>query len=311
MAELDVARPHGVFPHRRRKGFLAFCAALVALIGLFVLTPIAAGAGRPAAKALDAARASRPRAAAEAPAAEAEAETPPASEPVASTEPPGPTLQRLIDAGEPVFCGAGTQPLVALTFDDGPGPLTGQTLDLLRRRGMTATFFVAGKLVGTPWIDDTLVPRAARLGEIGDHSFDHISMVGLSQAELEGQIARTRRLAARAAGERVVLFRPPLGRHDERVRDYLRSIGMLTVMWSLESRDSQGDNAVKIYRTIRAGLSAGDIILLHENRGTTQKALPQILDLIEQRGLRTVTVSELLTLDPPTPEQLRSHSCPA
>jgi peptidoglycan/xylan/chitin deacetylase (PgdA/CDA1 family) len=310
MAEFDVARPRGAFPHGRRRGFLAFCAVLTALIGLFVLNPFAASAGRagPAPRAREADHTSRPRATAEAPAAEAPAATSPVA---ATTVSSGGTLQRLIDAGEPVYCGAGTQPLVALTFDDGPGVLTGQTLDLLRERGMTATFFVAGKLVGVPWIDDTLVARAARLGEIGDHSWDHISMVGLSQAELDDQIARTRRVAAEAAGERVVLFRPPLGQHDEQVRSYLRSIGMLTVMWSLESRDSQGDNAVKIFRTVRDGLSAGDIILLHENRGTTQKALPQILDLIEQRGLRTVTVSELLALDPPTPEQLRTHACPA
>jgi len=133
----------------------------------------------------------------------------------------------------------------------------------------------------------------------------------LSQDELDAQIAQTRRVAADAAGERVLLFRPPLGAHDERVHSYLRSIGMLNILWSLESGDSQGRNAMKIFRTVRHGLSAGDIILLHENRGTTQKALPQILDLIERRGLRTVTVSELLTVDPPTAEQLRQHSCPS
>jgi peptidoglycan/xylan/chitin deacetylase (PgdA/CDA1 family) len=109
----------------------------------------------------------------------------------------------------------------------------------------------------------------------------------------------------------VRLFRPPLGAHDARARDYVRSLDMLTVMWSLESGDSQGNNAVKIYRAVRDGLSAGDIVLLHENRGTTQEALPRILDLIERRGLRTVTVSELLTLDPPTARQLRQRTCPA
>jgi hypothetical protein len=52
-------------------------------------------------------------------------------------------LQSLIEAGEPIYCGAGTQPLVALTFDDGPGVLTQQAIDLLKQNGMTATFFTS------------------------------------------------------------------------------------------------------------------------------------------------------------------------
>jgi peptidoglycan/xylan/chitin deacetylase (PgdA/CDA1 family) len=300
MAEPETARPRGA--RTRPKGFLAFCAVVTALIGLFSMNPLVASAGRGNGSDDDRGRARSGE-----------------SLQLESVSTAGPAtdrsndaaLQRIVQSGQPVYCGAGTQPLVALTFDDGPGAFTGRTLDLLAERGMTATFFVAGKLVGVPWIDDSLVRRAADLGEIGDHSWDHISMVGLSQDELDAQIARTRQVAAKAAGERVLLFRPPLGAHDERVRDYLRSIGMLNVLWSLESGDSQGNNAVKIFRTVRRGLSAGDIVLLHENRGTTQKALPEILDLIERRGLRTVTVSELLTADPPTAGQLRQRSCPA
>ncbi len=299
MAEDETARPRGA-AHTRRKGFLAFCALVMALTALLAMAPFRATAGH------------RTDPAPADPAGGVAVErTPAASQ---RTERPGKgdaTLARLVEAAQPISCGAGTQPIVALTFDDGPGPLTGQTLDLLEERGMTATFFVAGKLVDAPWIDHSLVRRAAQLGEVGDHSWDHVSMVGLSLDELDGQIAETRRVAADAAGEEVLLFRPPLGAHDERIRGYVGSIGMLTVMWSLESGDSQGDNAVRIYRAVRDGLSAGDIILLHENRGTTQRALPRILDLIERRGFRTVTVSELLALDPPTQRQLRQRTCAA
>ncbi len=132
----------------------------------------------------------------------------------------------------------------------------------------------------------------------------------MTASELDAEIGRTRRVASSDAGEPVFLFRPPLGQHDQAVDAYLRSQGMIDVLWSLDSEDSQGANAFQIYRNVRDHLSAGDIVLLHENRGTTQAALPRILELIRKRGLQTVTVPQLLTMDPPSNEQLRSHACP-
>jgi len=85
---------------------------------------------------------------------------------------------------------------------------------------------------------------------------------------------------------------------------------MLEVLWSLDTRDSDGATARRILRNIRRGLGPGDIILLHENRGTTLSVLPRILRLIQRRGLQPVTVPQLLTRDPPSWRQLRSHACP-
>ena len=318
-------RPRGALPQASRKGFFAFCAVLTALIAALLVSPVGASADRrgsnadPQERRATSSTRSEPQRdetpTAEDPGSDASS----ASEPVnvVSTTIPGnavgipsSTFTRLLEAGGPVRCGAGTQPLVALTFDDGPGVLTRQTVELLRERGMTATFFLVGKLLGEPRFEG-LPELAARLGALGDHTWDHVSMLGRTQAELDAQIAVTRRAIARASGERVALFRPPLGQHDVRVDDYVRSLGMLRVLWSLESGDSQGASADQIFRTVRDSLSAGDIVLLHENRGTTQRALPRILDLIEARGFTTVTVHELLAQDPPTNEQLRTGTCPA
>jgi peptidoglycan/xylan/chitin deacetylase (PgdA/CDA1 family) len=214
----------------------------------------------------------------------------------------------LIDAGQPIYCGAGTKPLVALTFDDGPGPDTVQTIEALKAAGMTATFFEVGKLLGEPMFDG--IPKAAaRFGAIGDHTWDHISMLGLSATELDAEIGRTRRILQQLTGQRVFMFRPPLGQRNATVDTYVRSAGMLQIMWTIDSGDSMGASDDQIYRTIRAHLSPGDIVLLHENRGTTQNALPRIIRLIQRKGYRTVTVPQLLTMDPPSPEQLRHHTC--
>jgi len=308
MAELHMARPRGA---ARRRGFLAFCAALTALIATLLLHPFVAVADRAEPRRAgidrDAEAPDRPDVPEETSGATiASRSTPPA--PVGGI--PDRTFARLLDAGQPIRCGAGTEPLVALTFDDGPGVLTRQTVRLLRERGVTATFFLVGKLLDESRFEG-LPALAADLGAVGDHTWDHVSMAGASTGELSEQIARTGRAIGEAAGERVTLFRPPLGARDRQLDAYVRSLGMLTILWSIESGDSQGASADRIFRTVRDSLSPGDIVLLHENRGTTQRALPRILDLIEARGYRAVTVPELLALDPPTQAQLRAGTCPA
>jgi peptidoglycan/xylan/chitin deacetylase (PgdA/CDA1 family) len=306
-------------PAASRRSFGAFCACLVLLIAVLILVnpPRAerATAGRPEPRPSHAHRGDRGATASPTPTVPSP--TSPTSAAAAPTTPDRGSdastlaaLQPLIEAGEPIYCGAGTQPLVALTFDDGPGVLTQQAIDLLRQHGMTATFFTVGKLYSEPRFRG-LLRKEARLGAVGDHTWDHVPVVGMSTGELAEQIERTRTAAERDSGGPVFLFRPPLGRHDAAVDSYVRSLGMLEILWSVDSRDSQGATAEDIYRNVRDALSPGDIVLLHDNRGTTERALPMIIDLIERLGYRTVTVPQLLALDPPTPQQLRQHSCPA
>ena len=301
MAEVHLsARPRArTLPLRpRHKGFPAACVALalgIAVVGL--VQPGRATAGR-----------STETSASGSPSGVAEPKTGTAGSALPPETAANPTIQRLIRTGEPIYCGAGRKPLVALTFDDGPGPETLETIRALRAAGMTATFFEVGKLLGESMFAG--IPRAAaRFGAVGDHTWDHVSMLGLDRSALDAEIERTRHALEQLTGHGVFLFRPPLGQHDRTVDTYLRAHGMLEVLWSIDSGDSQGANDDRIYRTVREHLSPGDIVLLHENRGTTQNALARIIDLIRARGYRAVTVPQLLAMDPPTREQLRHNSC--
>jgi peptidoglycan-N-acetylglucosamine deacetylase len=308
MAEHELTlRPRGgdAVLRRRRRGFGAFCALMAFAIIALAITSFGPGAAR-------AGRATGQTAGSGTGGGKSVLTIGPRSGSGSGSGGSGAeanaTLQRLIDAGQPIYCGGGTRPLVALTFDDGPGPDTLETIAALKPAGMTATFFEVGKLLGEPMFDG--IPKAAaRFGAIGDHTWDHISMVGLSANELDAEIGRTRRVLQQLTGQRVFMFRPPLGQHDATVDAYVRSAGMLQIMWTIDSGDSLGANDDQIYRAIRAHLSPGDIVLLHENRGTTQNALPRIIRLIQRKGYRTVTVPQLLSMDPPSPEQLRHHTC--
>lgn len=317
MAENElILRPHGgdVFLRRRRRGFGAFCALMAFAITALAITSFRPGParavraeGRTTISGTDGGGRGSSR---DDPRSGAGAGSAVSGGGGAAAEggSAGTSVQWLIDAGQPIYCGGGTEPLVALTFDDGPGPDTLHTIEALRAAGMTATFFEVGKLLDEPMFDG--IPKAAaRFGAIGDHTWDHISMVGLSADELDAEIARTRRVLKQITGQRVFLFRPPLGRHDATLDAYVRSAGMLQIMWTIDSGDSMGASDDQIFRTVRDALSPGDIVLLHENRGTTQNALPRIIRLIQRKGYRAVTVPQLLAMDPPSAQQLRHHTC--
>lgn len=212
-------------------------------------------------------------------------------------------LDRLASLGLPVYCGGGKGRDVALTFDDGPGRYTPLALRFLGRQHARATFFLVGRNLADH-------PRLARreevLGAVGDHTWTHSRLTALSGGAMRTEIAQTRSEIERLTKEPVRLFRPPYGAHSPSVDRVVRSLGMLTVLWSVDSQDSLGADYRGIARNVIAGLRPGSIILLHENRGQTIRALRYwILPELARRHLRAVSVPELLALDPPSLHQLR------
>jgi peptidoglycan/xylan/chitin deacetylase (PgdA/CDA1 family) len=209
-------------------------------------------------------------------------------------------LQRLARTGLPVYCGAPRGNLVALTFDDGPGPYTGLALRELRGAGARATFFLVSRSIASfpQW-----PRRESRLAAIGDHTETHPYLPGLAPTAAAAQIAGGRAAAQRAAGVAVDLFRPPYGARSPMVDQELRRDGLVDVLWSIDSTDSRV-SPPSDYRAITAqvlhNIRPGAIVLFHENRGQTIRALRLILPALQRRGLRAVTVPELLAADPPS-----------
>jgi len=223
------------------------------------------------------------------------------------------SLAGFIRLGRPLYCGSPRRRYLALTFDDGPGPETAATIRLLRRSGDRATFFLVGRNLSA-W---PRLPRAElSVGVVGDHTWTHPFLTHLPPSAAESEIARTQAALARATGAAVRLFRPPYGFHDASVDRAARRLGMLEVLWSPDSHDSYpppGASALEIERTVKRLARPGSIVLLHENLRATADALPVLLRELRARGLRAVSVPELLALDPPTKAQLQEgvHGCPA
>jgi peptidoglycan/xylan/chitin deacetylase (PgdA/CDA1 family) len=212
----------------------------------------------------------------------------------------GVALLRFTRLGRPVFCGGRGKRLVALTFDDGPGPYTRIALRELRRAGARATFFLVGRSIRRfPGL-----PRRERaLAAIGDHTMTHPFLPGLSARAARAEIADARALAAAASGTRIRLFRPPYGAHTPAIDRDVSRLGMVEVLWDVDSTDSRvwpPANFHAIARVVRRAVRPGSIVLFHENRGQTIRALRTILPMLARRRLRAVTVPELLAQDPPS-----------
>ena len=202
---------------------------------------------------------------------------------------------------EAVYRGSERMDLVALTFDDGPGPDTMRILSALNRLRVPGTFFVIGRqLEGR---ERALRAIAAHGDEIGVHSWSHPDLTTLTPARVRSELVGTRNAIRRLAGVDPVLYRPPYGAVDRRVMAAVAAARMVPVLWDADGDDwAGGATPARVSRTILSEVRPGSIILLHDGggrRGVTVRALPRIVAGLRARGLEPVLVSELLERDPP------------
>jgi len=195
-------------------------------------------------------------------------------------------------------------PVVALTFDDGPSPeTTPRVLDALRAANAKATFFVLGKHGER---HPELLRRIVRDGhELASHGYSHGLLVFASRADLTQELMRTQRILATGGGPPVRFFRAPHGFRNPFVVPVARRLGYRVVGWTKGVFDTALPGADVIAERSVKALSPGAILLLHDadgngdgDRSQTAEALPKILTAAGERGLRTVTISELDALAP-------------
>jgi peptidoglycan/xylan/chitin deacetylase (PgdA/CDA1 family) len=211
-------------------------------------------------------------------------------------------IRRLIALGLPVYCGGHRGNEVAFTFDDGPGVYTHLALKKLRRAHERATFFDVGKSINS-W--PGYLPKEESLAAIGDHTYTHPDLEGLSLADVGAQLKRTAQLITTQSGQAVDLWRPPYEATNPGIDRVAQHLGLLDILWSIDSADSLGANWAQIIQRVETGLRPGAIVELHENRGQTIRALTTLLPYLHRRHLRSVSVPELLASDPPSLAQLR------
>lgn len=181
---------------------------------------------------------------------------------------------------------------VALTFDDGPTPLTLDYLDVLERLSVRATFFLIGSLCEQ---HPELVRAIADRGhELAGHGYTHRRFTTLNDVELRDELSRTRALLPPNASARTFV-RPPHGAVSLPTLLSCARQGFTTVLWSMNSGDWCSESAEQVEQVFLAQTAtAGEIVLLHEGQHWTMQALPTIVEALEKAGHELVTVGELL-----------------
>ena len=181
--------------------------------------------------------------------------------------------------------------VIALTFDDGPGPYTAHLLDILDQYGAKATFFLIGSKVS----GQASVVRSihARGHQLGNHSWSHPELPKLSVDQIAGEIDRTNEAIRQAAGVKPSILRPPYGAINGVVLEQLRTRGMSSILWSVDTRDWADRNSQIVCSRAVAGARPGAVILMHDIHQTSVNAVPCILSSLKQQGYSFVTIQRL------------------
>ncbi|MFJ2188731.1 polysaccharide deacetylase family protein [Kitasatospora sp. NPDC087861] len=203
------------------------------------------------------------------------------------------TLGPLRNRSMPRLAGQGRADHVALTFDDGPDPVsTPYFLRLLAARNLTATFFLLGEAASR---NPSLVRELAGAGhEIAIHGWLHRPLLLRGPRATHDDLARARDAVGSIIGAPPRLFRPPYGVMSASAHVSARLLQLTPVLWTCWGEDwRRGATPASVYRTVTSDLRGGGTILLHDSDCTsapgswhnTLGALPPILDECERRNL--------------------------
>lgn len=189
-------------------------------------------------------------------------------------------------------------PTVALTFDDGPrADTTQRLLDALALREVQATFFLVGECIPG---NEALVRRMAQEGhQIGVHSYSHIRITGLSNADFDFEVGQVRTQLTAILGSGSYWLRPPYGITDTSVR---RRADSPVILWSVDPEDWKDGDVQRIASAVLSQVRDGDIILFHDIYDSSVDAAIQVVDALLEQGASFLTVEQLMLERNVTPE---------
>lgn len=191
------------------------------------------------------------------------------------------------------------QKKVALTFDDGPDlTFTPQVLDVLKKHGVKATFFLMGaRAAALP----EMTKRIADEGHvIGNHTYWHPKLYEETLERVHWEVTSTDEAIENIVGYRPKLFRAPYGGLTEPIVEFLGEMGYTIVGWTVDSEDWKQLSAEEVKRNVLDHIHPGAIVLFHsgghwtQNLGGMVEALDEIIPTLKQQGYEFVTVPELV-----------------
>lgn len=195
--------------------------------------------------------------------------------------------------------------MVALTFDDGPSEYTQKLLNILRSHKVPATFFLLGQNIERY---PNIVRQIYEEGhEIGNHSYSHQPFIFRSLAFMREEIEKTDHLIRKAGYQGTIHFRAPYGRKLLGLPWILYQSRRPHILFDVIPDDWATPGVATIVDRILTQTKPGSIVLCHDgdgdcmeqDRSQTVEAIPAVIEKLKAKGYQFVTVSELLSFEPP------------
>lgn len=189
-----------------------------------------------------------------------------------------------------------SRPEIAITFDDGPTEFTSEILDILKEYDAKATFFCIGKQVEQ---NQKVLKRMHDEGhEIGNHSYSHSNFFPFfKKHKIEDELRKTSLLIENCSGNNVANFRPPFGVINNTIVKAAQSNNLKIVGWNLRSFDGVKINSERVLQRIIPNIKSGTVLLLHDSRPDSGIILRKVLEDINLKNLRPVTVTQIFNID--------------
>lgn len=180
------------------------------------------------------------------------------------------------------------KPMMALTFDDGPGERTGELLEVLNKYNAHATFFILGEKIEG---QEKVIEKMVQIGcELGNHSYDHPALSELDASGVQKQIEGVNDLLVKAAGQTATVMRPPYGDYAGEAAD---NVGLPIILWNVDTLDWDTMNTQATIENVKQYADDGDIVLMHDIHSPTIDAALELIPYLVGEGYQLVTVSEL------------------
>jgi peptidoglycan/xylan/chitin deacetylase (PgdA/CDA1 family) len=215
--------------------------------------------------------------------------TPPSATPSA---PPDPQVNPL---PAEVVTGSRDKPQVALTFHgQGDAPVVRQILGELAKGEAKATVLAVGS-----WL--AAQPQMAKLvldggHELGNHTQNHLAIAKMKPAEAFAEIQACADQLKKLTGSIGAWFRPSQTQYaNDVIKTQAAAVGYPTCLsYDLDSLDYTDPGTAAVVHNVLSGVRNGSIISLHFGHIGTVAAIPKILEGLRQKGLRPVTMTELV-----------------
>jgi probable sporulation protein (polysaccharide deacetylase family) len=192
-----------------------------------------------------------------------------------------------------IYHGSPKKPQVALAVNVAWGEeYLPQMLKVLAGQKVKVTFFMVGSWVKN--FPELFKIMVAGGHEIANHGLYHGHPLQMNQEELRRLIVENETLLSNVLGHKPAqLFAPPYGEINPRIVAVAAKSGYRTIMWSVDTLDWKNPTPESLLQRVLAKIGPGAIILMHPTIASREALLP-LIQALKKRGLKPVTVSEVL-----------------